>query len=268
MHTGYNETWQLIGTSRAGYVDAGLAACEFSGHHSADGNSFIEDTAPFHCRCMVRDAPWSQPREVEQWGRVGEETLIDKFWDPWTGSTGTIYDKANTPFAQGRENLLHICKDKKGVDRWCWQKEETELQKPILDDKRHCAAFGTRRGTTMGYVAIQVGEIVSLLSFRRDGFALPWLMVNKWYPVMLCLNLLTLCFFVYFPPMAWLLRLVPLPANRLAVGLCFGILIASLDEVGKTVYRRILASEIIGLKAIAEKAARGQVNPWERELTK
>mmetsp|Transcript_104818 Transcript_104818/g.296554 ORF Transcript_104818/g.296554 Transcript_104818/m.296554 type:complete len:1177 (-) Transcript_104818:82-3612(-) len=264
INTGYTATWELVGTSRVGYVDSGMAACEFAGHYRSDMLDFIEDESPFHCKCFRRSSPWADPVTIEQWGRAGEEQILEKVFDPWTGSTSTVYDRQNTPFKDGRDAMVEPCEDKRGLKRWCWRYHGVSMMdRPILDRSRHCAAFGTRRGQTMGYVTIQLGEILALLAYRRDDFSLPWLLSNRVYVGMLLFNLSMLLAFLYVPPVAGLSGLLPLPPARLAVSMCFAVLLFVLIEVSKVVYRSILSCDISRKEQAAGRAARGEALPWD-----
>jgi magnesium-transporting ATPase (P-type) len=264
VNAGYTATWQLVGTSRVGYVDSDIAACEFAGHYRSDMLDFIEDESPFHCKCFRRQSPWADPVTIEQWGRSGEEQILEEVFDPWTGSTGTVYDRQNTPFKDGRDAMVEPCEDKRGLKRWCWRYHGVSMKdRPILDRSRHCAAFGTRRGQTMGYVTIHLGEILALLAYRRDDFSLPWLFSNRVYVGMLLFNLSMLLAFLYAPPIAGLSGLLPLPPARLAVSMCFAVLLFFLIELSKVVYRSILSRDIARKERAAGRAARGEALPWD-----
>jgi magnesium-transporting ATPase (P-type) len=260
MHVGYTATFQIIGVSRVGMVEANEAACEFSGAPGPD-DSFIEDSAPFHCKCMVRDHLWAEPRTVHQWGIPGGGSeRLDEIFDPWTGSTGTLYDQKNTPFKDGRRKVLEECKDGKGVNRWCWQKKLAESEKPLLDSSRHCSSWGTMRGQTMGYATIHMGEILALFTYRRDEFSLPWLFTNRIFLGMLVFNLTCLSIFIYVPVVAWALELVPLPFTLLLLVICFALLIANLNELIKVLYRYMLGKENARLEKVAYHRARGELD--------
>lgn len=264
INAGYTATWQLVGTSRVGYVDSDMAACEFAGHYRSNMLDFIEDESPFHCKCFRRQSPWADPVTIEQWGRSGEEQILEEVFDPWTGSTGTVYDRHNTPFKDGRDAMVEPCEDRRGLKRWCWRYHGVSMKdRPILDRSRHCAAFGTRRGQTMGYVTIHLGEILALLAYRRDDFSLPWLFSNRVYTGMLLFNLSMLLAFLYAPPIAGLSGLLPLPPARLAVSMCFAVLLFFLIELSKVVYRSILSRDIARKELAAGRAARGEALPWD-----
>lgn len=267
QHVGYTGTREIIGTSRVGWVEDNRAACEFSGKPGPD-DSFIEDPAPFHCKCFVRDYLWSEPRTVHQWGIPGGGVKqLDEVYDPWTGSTGDLYEQKNTPFKDGRqtEGLLEHCKDGKGITRWCWQKKYPEGQMPLLDNTRHCASWGTMRGQTMGYATIHMGEILALFTYRRDEFTLPWFFTNKIFVGMLFFNLTALSLFIYVPIIAWALELVPLPFTLLLTVICFALLIANLNELIKVLYRYMLSKENARLEKIAYHRARGELDVHGQE---
>eukprot|EP00929_Paragymnodinium_shiwhaense_P118521 TRINITY_DN90433_c0_g1_i1.p1 TRINITY_DN90433_c0_g1~~TRINITY_DN90433_c0_g1_i1.p1 ORF type:complete len:1238 (-),score=320.26 TRINITY_DN90433_c0_g1_i1:78-3791(-) len=269
LHVGYVETWQLIGTSKVGFVETGKAACEFAGRRDRDGTGFIEDKAPFHCVCYNRDHPWEPPARIEEWGADVPVAERERLYDPYTGSMGDVYKKENTPFRQGVDDILRVCKDDKGIDRWCWVDADLweETGKPLLDAQRHCAAWGTKRGQTMSYVAIHLGEILTLLTYRRDGFALPWFFSNRWYVLAFVFNVTMLFVFLYAPPVAWLLKFVPLPPWEFAIGACFAVLLACINEVFKSIYRLVLGYDLENSKELAAAAARGQRTPWSTDAT-
>jgi len=266
LHVGYTKTWQLIGTSRVGYVDDGMAACEFGGRLSEDGIEFLEDKSPFHCVCHNRDHPWDEPHTVEQWGRVVDKKRVAEEYDMYTGSTGDLFDQKNTPFKNGRDEVMDICKDKKGVDRWCWKKKDmSQSEKPVVHRDFHCSTFGTRRGQTMSYVAIHFGEILTLLTYRRDGFSLTWIFSNTCYLVLATLNILALFTFVYFVPLAQLLKLEPLPAWELSIALSFAVLLLCITETCKVIYRVVLGHDIEAQQEKAALCSRGKSTPWEEK---
>lgn len=261
MHVGYVGTYQIIGVSRVGWVEANKAACEFSGHRDKDEGDFIEDSAPFHCKCFVRDHFWAEPRTVHQWGIPGGGSeQLDEIFDPHTGSTGDLYVRENTPWKDGRKALLRPCKDGKGVERWCWKKKTSEREMPLLDNSRHCSSWGTMRGQTMGYATIHMGEILALFTYRRDQFALGWFFTNPIFLGMLIFNLTCLAIFIYVPVVAWALELVPLPFSLLLLVICFALLIANLNELIKVLYRYMLAKENARLEKVGYHRARGELD--------
>lgn len=260
MHVGYVATYQIIGVSKVGWVEANKAACEFSGHRGDEGD-FIEDPSPFHCKCFVRDHFWAEPRTVHQWGIPGGGSdRLDEIFDPATGSTGDLYKLENTPWKDGRQKLLRPCKDGKGIDRWCWQEKLAVHEMPLLDNSRHCSSWGTMRGQTMGYATIHMGEILALFTYRRDQFSLPWFFTNPIFIGMLVFNLICLGIFIYVPIVAWALELVPLPFSLLLFVICFALLIANLNELIKVIYRFMLARENARLENVAYHRARGELD--------
>lgn len=260
MHVGFAVTWQLIGTSHIDYVDKGVAACEFAGHLSDDGSRFIEDDAPFHCRCIARAYPWAEPVVIEEWGRAGAEEAVAEAFDPRFGMTKDVYERSNTPFKDGRGTLLRECSGPRGNARWCWINEG--MEKPLLDTMRSCASFGTKRGQTMGFVSIMFGEITSLLTYRRDGFSFPCFFTNQLYVYMFIFNLIMMFTFLYIRPISELLGLLPLPLPFLTIALSFGVLLPCLNELFKIRYRMVHLVDILHSEDIAKRAAKGEIEPW------
>lgn len=252
-HTGYLSSNVLIGSSRIGKLEAGRSACEFSGHLD-EGGRLIEDARPFHCVCFVHEhgLPWEAVKEVEQWGRVVTEEELDSSFNRWNGDTGNLFDKSSTPWLDGRESLLTPCADHRGVQRWCWKEKDTSAEiMPVLPRVQQCAAYGTRLGQSMTYVAVHLGEILSLLTYRTDVSCFTHLFRNRVYNAMLLFNLTMLLVFIYVPHVSMLLGLAPLSAGRLLQAVCFPLLLVVLNELFKVIYRLKLQTEnrILALEA-------------------
>lgn len=236
-HTGFFHGNSLIGTSRVSSLERGLVACEIAG--SLDANEeFIEDPSPFHCRCSVHPGgmPWAAAEQVDQWGRIVGESELTKAFDPWSGSTGDLYSKDSTPWREGAKSLLDPCKDRKGVERWCWR-DSVKEDLPLLPPGLHCAAYGTQLGQTMAYVSIHLGEILSLMSFRMDSFFLASAFSNWCYNGLLLFNLTALLIAVYVPHVRHVLQLAPLTPGRFLVAMCFALFLMVLNESAKVLFR-------------------------------
>lgn len=240
-HTGFVDSTQLIGSSRVGALSSGTVACEFAGILHPEGG-LTEDMAPFHCRCLARAGgmPWGKVEEIDQWGALTESDVLATTFDRWTGDTGNLFKQAHTPWKDGIETFLEPCKDHKGVKRHCWKENYSKLadaEKPVLPSGMHCAAYGAQLGQTMSYVAIQVGEILSLMSFRMDGFFGPYSFSNPVYTGFLMFNLLILMVALYVPPVTSVMELAPLTVGRLALALVFPLSLMVINEISKVNFR-------------------------------
>eukprot|EP00927_Polykrikos_kofoidii_P071807 TRINITY_DN68016_c0_g1_i1.p1 TRINITY_DN68016_c0_g1~~TRINITY_DN68016_c0_g1_i1.p1 ORF type:complete len:1283 (+),score=215.48 TRINITY_DN68016_c0_g1_i1:75-3851(+) len=263
-HTGFISANALIGTSRIGAIDRGVSACEYAGTLHSDGH-FLDDRLPFHCRCVDRargGAPWSKASvaaEVDQWGRVGEALdPLEQVFDRWTGDTGVVYEKAQTPWRYGVSELLEPCTDGRGVERWCWRHGATG-ERPLLPPGQHCAAYGSRLGQSMAYVSIHVGEILTLLAYRRDDPSFLSLLSNRVFTISLVFNLASLIVFLYIPAVTSALELAPLSPMRLGLALIFPLCLYALNEVVKVFYRRRLAEKNALLEVEALRLSRGSL---------
>jgi magnesium-transporting ATPase (P-type) len=262
-HTGFVDAGDLIGTSRVSALASGQVACEFAGIIHPNGG-LTEDMSPFHCRCAVREGgiPWGAKREVDQWGAVVDSAVLDQTFDRWTGDTGDLYIKANTPWKSGVESLLNPCFDHRGVERWCWK--DSVQDRPVLPGGMHCAAYGAQLGQTMAYVVIHFGEILSLLSYRMDGFCLPHLFTNNVYTGFLVFNILTLLMALYVPPVTRVMELAPLTPTRLAVSICFVLGLVLTNELAKVNFRRQMRLQNEILRGQALELSKGGPPPGHR----
>jgi len=266
MHTGFLKGNSIIGSSRVGAVEAGDFACEFAGFLDLDGR-FIDDARPFHCKCWTHPSglPWTRAVPIEQWGQkvlaedpqVAEE-MFAVLVDPWTGLTGSFFDQDRTPWRSGVDELLEPCEDRKKVQRWCWRERGlSAVERPLLPLSHNCAAYGARLGQSMAYATIHLGEILSLLTYRMDGFFLPRTFSNRVFTGLLVFNLCCLSAFLYTWPVASLLELAPLTLSRFAIVVCFDLCLISLNEAFKVLYRRQLHKQNARLEGEALRLARG-----------
>jgi len=262
-HTGYTSGNALIGSSRVGMLEAGLSACEYGGDLDETGE-FIEDDHPFHCNCKKHKYGyfWEETYQMDQWGLVDEGNYMSKF-NRWNGDTGDVFKQANTPWNDGREALLEPCADHLGVERWCWRRKNTPQQQlPMLPQGMHCSAYGTRLGQSMAYVSIHVGEILTLLTYRTDGPFWEFLFTNVVYCAMFVFNITMLMVFLYVPVVSSLLDLAPLTPGRFLQAACFPLLLVTLNETFKIIYR----SRLFARNAILAEQAADRVRPQRKSL--
>lgn len=238
METGFFRVRGLIGTPVASMASVKRHACQVAGHIDEYGR-YHTDAAPFHCVCHVRKTYWdSSPDFVDQWGRFdANDVEIDK----WTGDAGTFFDLDSTPWTgDGFNKYIKFCKTSDGGNKLCWK--DPEAPRPLLDQDKNCAAWGSRIATTMSYVSVQVGEILSLVTFRTDGF-FGFARFSRGYAGMLAFNLCVLFFVVYVPFATDLLELAPLTYNRFLIALLAPALLVMSCEIIKIEYRSRLAQK-------------------------
>lgn len=168
---------QLRGSGVAGDMERGLAACEFAGA-LVDGKDFISDIAPFHCTCTGQDSDGSL-KVTEQWGQdrgVGFAFLATQL------DNSSFWLQQSGPWKDGRQALLQNCTDAQGIPRYCWLPPapvSTEVKgRPLLLAGGSCAERGVHSAQVRVFAAIQLCEIASILTMRRDAFSLPWLFSN------------------------------------------------------------------------------------------
>eukprot|EP00401_Gymnodinium_catenatum_P071545 CAMPEP_0117621350 /NCGR_PEP_ID=MMETSP0784-20121206/87590_1 /TAXON_ID=39447 /ORGANISM="" /LENGTH=1233 /DNA_ID=CAMNT_0005425275 /DNA_START=67 /DNA_END=3768 /DNA_ORIENTATION=- len=237
MHTGYVHIDYLVGSSVAGAIK-GNGACEYAGYLDRAGN-FVQDATPFHCVCNVRRTLMHEkPDVVDQWGRPDSSAVvIDRF----TGSTGDFYDRANTPYSGlGKSQLIELCVDAEGVERNCWR--DPNAERPLLYEPYTCSRYGAKLALTMSYASIQLGEVLSLMTFRTDGFV-GRAKFSPYYMSMLFLNICTLIVVLYVPAITGLLGLAPLTLGRLLMALVPAFMLVAMGELIKIEYRHRLRTE-------------------------
>mmetsp|Transcript_148305 Transcript_148305/g.413070 ORF Transcript_148305/g.413070 Transcript_148305/m.413070 type:complete len:1257 (-) Transcript_148305:262-4032(-) len=260
MHTGFLQGNHLIGSSRVGVMDQRLVACERAGALNLEGR-FIDDPMPFHCRCWTHPSglPWFSSVEVDQWGRAGiSDAELESIFDRWSGTAGSLYAKDQTPWRDGVDGLLEPCTDHRQVRRWCWKEKGLALEdRPLLPKGQTCAAYGARLGQSMAYTTIHLGEILSLLTYRMDGFFLSRTFTNNIFTGLLIFNLCALTVFLYVPPVAMVMELAPLSATRFGLAACFAVTLMMLNEAFKVLYRRQLQKQNVILEKEALQRAQG-----------
>ncbi|CAK0898956.1 unnamed protein product, partial [Prorocentrum cordatum] len=227
VHTGFVTAGQLIGSSVVGAIGSGAYACELAGTLD-DSGIYSEDIIPFHCKIAVRiDHLFGSPLIIEQWGRLDAEDISINLW---TGSAGDAFDRSNTPFGVEGESPVESCVDEDGVQRWCWV--EAGDDHPVLSQTKNCAAWGARLGQSMAYVAITVGEVLSLVTYRTDG---PFWRAkfSRFYVGFLLLNLFALVTCLYVNPLSDVLDLAPMSWNRVLLCLIPIALLVMMSEVIK-----------------------------------
>jgi len=158
----------------------------------------------------------------------------------WTGDVGDVWNKGNSAFAgnSGESDLLEHCMDDDGVRHMCWQNPDAE--RPLLDGHKNCAIYGGQAGETMGYVSVQVGEVLALMTYRSDGPV--WYAKRSWvYLAVLAFNLSGLLVVLYVPAASELLELYPLSPLKLMLSLVAPIVLVFISEIIKIGYRHQLA---------------------------
>jgi soluble P-type ATPase len=241
MATGFVHMSSVIGSTEAAAVYNGESACQIAG--TLVGGQFIADVLPFHCKCYVRRNYWtSEVTVVDQWGVI-DDSIVEL--DRWTGSTGDAYLQANTPWASGPWSLLRGCIDADGIDRLCWT--NSTAPKPLLGAESSCAAYGARKADTMSYVSIQVGEILSLATFRTDGFV-GFARFSPQYMTMLGLNLLVLLCVLTVPWLTEALEFEPLQSDYFLLALIAPAIFVILCEICKPFFREMLAQKHLRLR--------------------
>lgn len=229
LHTGYVHVHPIVGSDRAGAVDDGNAACAIAGALGTNG-AFVGDSRPYHCKCYQRSWFIEDPTVVDQWG-VADPGSVDI--DRWTGDAGDAFDQANTPFKGGEGALLTECTDNGGVTHMCWKNPANAAH---LSSSTNCAAYGTKLSESMSYVSIQLGEVLSLVTYRTDGFFMSAKWSNAYFGVLL-FNLSALVTVIYVPGVSELLDLAPLLPLSFFFATLPSFLLVAISEFIKIEYR-------------------------------
>mmetsp|Transcript_6928 Transcript_6928/g.12297 ORF Transcript_6928/g.12297 Transcript_6928/m.12297 type:complete len:1225 (+) Transcript_6928:146-3820(+) len=238
MLTGYTHVHALVGSTVAGDVGRHAAACEFAGT-LADSGEFVRDDAPYHCLCEVRETAFQdEPLRRDQWGVLNvEEVHVDRY----TGDTGTLLMRENTPWAgTGFADMLEVCAATDGEEHMCWR--NPDIDKPILSSKNNCAIYGSKIATTMSYASIALAEITSLATHRTIG---PYVgaKFSRAYMAVVLFNLSALAIVLNWPWMYEILDLAPLTRQRFWYCLIAPVMMVTASEIIKGVYRPIMKQD-------------------------
>ena len=151
------------------------------------------DPRPFHCQCQVHEKgnPWLPASTFDQWG-TSQQFTVDGDFQP------LLHSKlfARSSFSQG---LIAPCSQPEHKEKWCWAEHVNVMTsaRPILPEGASCVEYGVKVGQSMSLVTIMLGEVLSLLSFRRDR-SLSWaLFRNPFYNLSFVMNICMMLFLVY-----------------------------------------------------------------------
>lgn len=169
---------------------------------------------------------------MEQWGN-GVETGKAEF--AWLADDTRPLSKNSGPWAGGVDKYLESCVDRTGRSHWC-RKKGVSANTTWLDRDLTCAARATSLAQTTSFATIQLGELMSICTFRVDAFFLPHVLSNHQFNIAVAFHLTSFVFLVYVLQFAEL-ELVPLGPLRLIVALACAMLIAVCNEAFKILYR-------------------------------
>ena len=94
----------------------------------------------------------------------------------------------------------------------------------------------------MAYTSIQLGEVLSLVTFRTDGF-FGKARFSASYTAVLALNICALILVLYAPPVSKILDLAPLTLGNFGFALLAPALLICAAELTKVLYRSELAKK-------------------------
>ncbi|CAJ1396012.1 unnamed protein product [Effrenium voratum] len=224
--TGSMSNAVLLGSTRIDDLKLGRTLCEHAGWQREDGH-FERDPRPFHCVChtSLDGNPWSPSVPLEQWG------------------------------GSAQKESVRPCSRPDLAQHWCWEDDVPRATRPVLGES--CTEHGIKVGQTMALVTIMLGEVLSLMSFRTDGFFLFSIFKNPLYILSLAMNVSVMLVFVYNPQVASILDLVPLQRSQFLAAAALASSLVKLNEITKAFFRWQLAGQI----AILEKEAQQRVAP-------
>ena len=186
--TGSVSNSKLLGSSRHSDLEEGKSLCEHAGWQTEDGYKL--DPRPFHCKCQVHEKgnPFLPAKTFDQWGTT-EQIKVDLDFQPTLHLE--VFSKSSN---WGTPLLVVPCS--RHTEKWCWAENVTD-SRPILPEGASCVEYGVKVGQTMSLVTIMLGEVLSLLSFRRDRSLSLALFRNPFYNFSFILNICMMLILVY-----------------------------------------------------------------------
>eukprot|EP00930_Biecheleria_cincta_P035041 TRINITY_DN24137_c0_g3_i1.p1 TRINITY_DN24137_c0_g3~~TRINITY_DN24137_c0_g3_i1.p1 ORF type:complete len:1272 (-),score=188.79 TRINITY_DN24137_c0_g3_i1:259-3585(-) len=224
----------IIGTSMVLDLASGKTICERAGWERE--GEYKLDARPFHCRCKVSKGgmPSGDIDEFDQWGsghmEVSGNPIINK--DMFSLSRSVWKGEAN--------RFVEPCKGNR--DMWCWRDDVEEFSRPVLPSGISCGEYGVKYGQSMALFTIMTGEMLSLMSFRTDGFFIYHLFQNKFYLLTLACQLFITFQIIFNPSLSSLLDVVALERIHLAAAGTFALCLVVLNELAKVLFRVRLAA--------------------------
>ena len=167
-----------------------LFASMLGGRHKT---AYKLDPRPFHCQCQVHEKgnPWLPAKMFDQWGTTQTFT-VDSDFSP--SLHADLFSKSST---WTKDKLVSPCSKPENAERWCWAEHVQTSARPILPEGASCVEYGVKVGQSMSLVTIMLGEVLSLLSFRRDTCLSLSLFRNPFYNMSFVLNICMMLFLVY-----------------------------------------------------------------------
>ena len=189
--TGSVSNAKLLGSSKHLDLEKGVSLCEHAGWQTPDGYKL--DPRPFHCQCRVfeKGNPWLPAKMFDQWGTTQTFT-VDSDFSP--SLHADLFSKSST---WTKDKLVSPCSKPENAERWCWAEHVQTSARPILPEGASCVEYGVKVGQSMSLVTIMLGEVLSLLSFRRDACLSLSLFRNPFYNMSFLLNICMMLFLVY-----------------------------------------------------------------------
>lgn len=249
------DNYAIIGTSMVLDLASGKTVCERAGWERAGEYKF--DGRPFHCRCKVSKSgmPNGDIEEFDQWGSRD----LDISGNPMKNQD--MFSLSRSDWKGEPSRFVEPCKGNKDV--WCWKDNVEEFSRPVLPRGMSCGDYGVKYGQSMALVTIMTGEMLSLMSFRTDGFFIYHVFQNKFYLLTMVGQFFITFQIVFNPSLSSLLEVVALePIHLAAAGACALCLIV-LNELTKMLFRSRLSALNQELEKQALALSHGEVKHAE-----
>mmetsp|Transcript_35777 Transcript_35777/g.64911 ORF Transcript_35777/g.64911 Transcript_35777/m.64911 type:complete len:1227 (+) Transcript_35777:79-3759(+) len=223
----------LIGSSRVNDLNDGLVACERAGWE--DHGQYVQDTRPFHCRCKLSDngLPWLQSKVVDQWGTSTKKNSLGILFSPL--DYPEFFSLENADWKGKTTGVVKRCEHDGGL--WCWDTTVKRVNRPVLPEGLSCAEHGAKVGQTMALVTIMVGELLTVMSSRMEGFFLCHLFSNRSFFIGFVFQPTVMYLLIYTPESARILDLIPISSHLFAIAAGMGFCLLVFNEGAKTLYR-------------------------------
>jgi len=224
----------IIGTANILDLAGGKTVCERAGWE-LDGKYKL-DARPFHCRCKVSKSgmPRGDIDEFDQWGSRDMEVSGNPMMQK------DLFLLSSSDWKGEPNRFVEPCQGNKDV--WCWKDSVEESSRPVLPRGMSCGEYGVKYGQSMALLTIMTGEMLSLMSFRTDGFFIYHVFRNKFYLLTMICQFFITFEFIFNPTLSSLLEVVALERIHLVAAGALPLSLVALNELAKILFRSRLSA--------------------------
>lgn len=226
-----------------------MVSCEFARIEGSDGKLGRKDAEPFHCSCPIRHHPFASPVTLSQWGKaLSEEHVSESCAKDAEFMSAKRRERGSANFERIRlveyltplyttdgathKELLQRCPSNK--DHWCWTKDMTLAERPVLDAATNCGALGSNVARTMSMTSTIIAKLLLIVAIGSEQPLIFCFTQNLKVTTAVCVSFCLMLLMVYVPGLP---QMNPLPFPALLTCFSFALIAHAILDIFKVFYR-------------------------------